>query len=302
MIRVNPTTALELQQQQLEFSQSPNGLKFWDNFYHDARQMSQVTRSAEVSTLRTAPTYLVTKEMYDLALYAARTMPNTPLTASDLPSIAGFCLYQEPSVAPDISGKVVSDAGFSWHLTIVGDKPGVFWVNYSDITDPRDAFYDPNLPTWAPRLLPIGSFFEPFGEGVPFDDILINQETTQEALDESLLYSRKVPLCLFALMQQTIVQTDTEKPERATRRRLQKANSPLQGNQIKVVRLRRLVRRDPKDGECRPVDWTHRWVVNGHWRMQPTKEGVKRIWIMPFVKGDPDLPLLIKPTVHHLVR
>ena len=70
---------------------------------------------------------------------------------------------------------------------------------------------------------------------------------------------------------------------------------------VKVIRLRHVTHKSPS-GESQPVDWSHRWVVNGHWRMQPTKTGVKRIWIMPHVKGPDDKPLVLKETVFVLDR
>lgn len=48
------------------------------------------------------------------------------------------------------------------------------------------------------------------------------------------------------------------------------------------------------------VEWSKRWMVRGHWRLQP--HGPKRaqrkpIWIDPYVKGPEDKPLDVRPTV-----
>jgi hypothetical protein len=50
-------------------------------------------------------------------------------------------------------------------------------------------------------------------------------------------------------------------------------------------------------------EWSHRWVVRGHWREQwYPSEGVHRlIWIEAFVKGPEDRPLIIKDTVFSVV-
>lgn len=45
------------------------------------------------------------------------------------------------------------------------------------------------------------------------------------------------------------------------------------------------------DEEKHSVDWAWQWAVRGHWREQPTKEGVKLIWIHPYIKGPEDKPL-----------
>jgi len=48
------------------------------------------------------------------------------------------------------------------------------------------------------------------------------------------------------------------------------------------------------------VNWTHRWLVRGHWRQQPHgfNRKLRRLkWIDPYVKGPEDKPLDIRPTV-----
>lgn len=46
--------------------------------------------------------------------------------------------------------------------------------------------------------------------------------------------------------------------------------------------------------------YSHRWIVSGHWRMQPCgphQSERKRIWINPHVQGPADKPLIIKDRV-----
>lgn len=48
------------------------------------------------------------------------------------------------------------------------------------------------------------------------------------------------------------------------------------------------------------VEWTKRWMVRGHWRLQPhgPKHSLRRAqWIDPFVKGPEDKPLDVRPTI-----
>ena len=48
------------------------------------------------------------------------------------------------------------------------------------------------------------------------------------------------------------------------------------------------------------VDWTHRWLVRGHWRQQPHgfNRQLRRLkWIDPYVKGPEDKPLDVRPTL-----
>jgi hypothetical protein len=48
------------------------------------------------------------------------------------------------------------------------------------------------------------------------------------------------------------------------------------------------------------VEWSHRWMVRGHWRLQPygpDHKLRKTIWIDPYVKGPEDKPLDIRLTI-----
>lgn len=72
---------------------------------------------------------------------------------------------------------------------------------------------------------------------------------------------------------------------------------------LRVVKVRRLA---PKESEVsRSVDWSCRWEVEGHWRMQwfPS-EGVHRpVYIHSYVKGPEDKPLKAKTeTIFSVVR
>jgi len=301
---LTPAQALEMQHEHLAFCQSRRGLHFWQSFHPNMTEVEALMiQRGETITLKTAQTYLVSEEMHGVALHAARSMPDAPIQREDLPSPSGFCLFAQRAVVPDVHNKPVSMAGFSWHLAGSPSGEGIFWIIYSDTTDQRDAYYHAGIE--APRLLPVGNQFEQFGKGIGFtpEEAAARQGGTVETVSEAVLHMRKLPLCLFALMQQTLVRTTEEKPQRTTRRRLAKAKSPLADKLVKVVRLRHVVHRDDEHTpESRHVDWTHRWIVNGHWRMQPTKTGVKRIYIMPFVKGPEGKPLVLKETVNVLER
>jgi hypothetical protein len=89
-------------------------------------------------------------------------------------------------------------------------------------------------------------------------------------------------------LQQKIVVTDPGILTRGARRRLERAGIV---EECRVVRLRKKEYAPRKEGESEPVDWAWQWAVNGHWRDQPTKEGIKLIWIHPYIKGPEHLPL-----------
>jgi len=123
MSRITASQALELQHEQFAFAQSHKGLRYWTSFSKmDSEDEARPFQAVEVVTLKLAPTYLVAEEMYQLALHAARSMPDVPLAEGDLPSPSGFCLLEQPIVAPDVHGKLVSMAGFTWHIAIRGAR------------------------------------------------------------------------------------------------------------------------------------------------------------------------------------
>jgi hypothetical protein len=52
--------------------------------------------------------------------------------------------------------------------------------------------------------------------------------------------------------------------------------------------------------EHQSVNWSHRWIVRGHWRNQPYGPGSelrKLIWVDAHIKGPEDRPLDVRPTL-----
>jgi hypothetical protein len=94
---------------------------------------------------------------------------------------------------------------------------------------------------------------------------------------------------LFMFMEQKIVAVDRHRPPRHERRRLKKERRPIWD--IKVVSLRRYAPSQLQEAGVGGVDWQCQWTVSGHWRKQPTNDGVKVIWIDPYIKGPEDKPL-----------
>lgn len=63
---------------------------------------------------------------------------------------------------------------------------------------------------------------------------------------------------------------------------------------IRVVTLRRREKQDRLPQEHGPIEWQHKWIVQGHWRKQwyPSVGENRPIYIESYVKGPEDLPLL----------
>lgn len=106
---------------------------------------------------------------------------------------------------------------------------------------------------------------------------------------------------LFLLLNQTLVQVEDEEVDRTTRRRAQRRGLPH--SKVTVIQLRR-TEGARQQGESM-VEWSHRWVVRGHWRWQACGVGRqerRRIWIAPFIKGPEDAPIIVTDKLYSLER
>jgi len=112
----------------------------------------------------------------------------------------------------------------------------------------------------------------------------------------------------WLLMSQTIVEQSKEKGDRAQRRRLERENCPTEVVVIQFRKRKYYNERGEETEESKKIDWSHRWLVGGHWRWQPYKDPIskgeikKRIWINPYVKGPEDRPLVMKDKIYVLAR
>jgi hypothetical protein len=96
-----------------------------------------------------------------------------------------------------------------------------------------------------------------------------------------------------AWLQQRIAIWSSARVERHRRKQIGREHRVPEPLDVKVVELRRLESQPRTPGLGEHVEWSCRWVVNGHWRNQPYKDSRKLIFIMPFMKGPADRPLKV---------
>src|SRR5262245_8116630 len=99
------------------------------------------------------------------------------------------------------------------------------------------------------------------------------------------------------LMAQRLAVTVKHQTDRPTRRRAAREGQHAP-DIYRVITLRRLMEDQEREHGERDVDWRWQWIVRGHWRKQPTNDGIKDIFIDAFVKGPADKPM--KPETHKL--
>lgn len=92
-----------------------------------------------------------------------------------------------------------------------------------------------------------------------------------------------------------------ERLPRAERRRAERRNRPVES--VTIMRLRR-AKHPTASGDHVPVDWTHRWIVRGHWRNQwyPSEQRHRQRYVIPHVKGPDDKPLHVTRKVVEFIR
>lgn len=272
-------------------------------------ELVPVMRETYIERLDAAETVWVSAEMMKLVGVAAESLPPHELHPTDLPMKSGFIYFDKPLVIPASPGSDIDTVSIKaavwWEAdSINGYLPGVevlWWV------DPRGAYLGHDTTEWGmPRwYLDTISGWSYGKDWQKHRHIRDPEHVAFDVPDMLHTWDARHLLSLWMLMKQRVAGTTRVEASRKLRRRAIRT-SPEFGT-ITVVDLRRQTTRDPdaperEEGDA--VEWSHRWVVSGHWRKQHyASEGVHRpIWISPFVKGPEDAPLILKDRVYRLVR
>lgn len=142
-----------------------------------------------------------------------------------------------------------------------------------------------------------GSSMAPIGSGMflPAGRPL----NTSESVRLGAMSAESAEMCRYArtmwtLMQQPLAEIGDLTPARAQRKRAQRIDQAA--GPIVIVTLRRTAHKS--NGEAN-VEWSHRWMVRGHWRRQwhPRLQAHRPIWINEHVKGPDDKPLVVQDKV-----
>jgi len=109
------------------------------------------------------------------------------------------------------------------------------------------------------------------------------------------MFASRFTATLFAFLRQKVVSFQDYSSPRATTRRFQRVvqtEAPL----VRVIQLRKREVRGRENGASEPYDWSHRWIVSGHWRKQwyPSRQRHEPLFIDSYVKGPDDKPLKVR--------
>jgi hypothetical protein len=220
----------------------------------------------------------------------ASTIPdNWRLSAERLPAQRGFFWFDKP-VLVDVDGVVPLPDILDAHGPSVYEAIG--WIPGLSTRGDHGVILSAFTKTPGRPLYP--THHSSMWEVESFGDLCKGMIQETNGWVETLSGLRLVRLfaaCL-AFLEQRILIAPHQRAERHARKRLERQGlvyEPL----IRVVELRRKQARTEYHGDAEPVEWSHQWIVSGHWRQQwyPSLNANQPVWIMPYVKGPEDKPL-----------
>lgn len=272
----------------------------------------------EDAKLTSADPFYVSGEMTELVDHARRDFKPEPLIEQDLMTDTGFVFFAKPLDVSDRYGAHTNVAAFSWAPIIVATEKGADRITNADMHELAakqvetfdDSAADPGTPIagigltlycttkidgWdersmgpPPELIPF--HLTPWWYGMSFDGNEVDETGKPTGAGEWW----RIVQATLRLSQQQIATRDELRPDRAERRR--NARLGFHERDVVVVRLRREAGAPHDDHVPGEANYSHRFIVSGHWRNQwyPASGVHRQIFIAPFVKGDESLPLVIR--------
>ncbi|MGH3582674.1 MAG: hypothetical protein ACRDUB_13890 [Mycobacterium sp.] len=246
--------------------------------------------SAESQAIRRAELFFVSRDMVDVALDAADSLPEwTPAIAAPCPT--GVLCWAKPAgvvpwnaLSPDDPAEVTWDALWWWSRPdgVLQLQPLSRLAKNPELLAP----YQVTSPLWATNPT------------LTVQPLVPRTAEADGAADASPLIS--VVGAAWLLMGQPTVAA-TRALEAPPRHRDDGAAIEPNSDQVSIIELRRPMS-PPREGEGSGADrqYHHRWWVGGHWRQQacgPNHADRRPKWIAPYVKGPEGAPLK-KDRVH----
>ena len=282
--------------------------------------------------LQVSSAYYIEPDMTDLVVFASAGMDETDVFRYDeLPTECGFAYFENPLVIRDVRGTDLFVNGVLWFSTRNFDpvsqeeRSGTMIMMLNDhFTTPDDIakeimsgslkhfdydIYRAVLGRWGVIGFEMLYDGQRIGPPIVVADLAKLAEIEAEGMvAHEFTNIRRQVHAFWLMLNQTITKVSDSEVPRAFARRAKKAKLP---GRVTVVRLRRHEHPEHGVGET-SVEWSHRWLVRGHWRWAPVSQhhplaepdgagGWKaRIWIRPAIKGPSDKPLHITSKVYSL--
>jgi hypothetical protein len=212
---------------------------------------------------------------------ASESMPPEPLHSDDPFAAEGWCLW--PHQLP-----IIESDGDEWPVLKGKSYRAVSWV-----VDRGILWY---MRWFRPSENGIPGL-EPFLASVPFPwEVERDYDYADERDVQRLLKA------FWAIVSQPVPGEIVERhASRSEQRRA--AREARVVDPVRVIQLRRRAESHAESADSH-VEWSHRWVVSGHWRNQwlPSRESHRLQYIAPYVKGPDDKPFVPKKVIYRVDR
>lgn len=271
-----------------------------------------------------AETCWMSHEMMDLVQHAMEGFDRRQeFTVEDAFIPHGFLVLPEPWLSADVHGKSMAQRAMLWKL----DEHGAVRLGDSD-DDTISYTYDTRLASEpGASIMPtlrITTLSHTWDEDDYTAEYADQHDMLKAAgIEWGVAHTTAIPLPLVsrvgdvggegdpqagwltfwrvtqALMAETIVTSERRKAARPVRREAQRLGYDFGAPRVIELRRPRQHEADPEGERVRDVNWTHRWIVRGHWRQQwyPSLKGHRQRWIGAYEKGPDNLPLVIRERV-----
>jgi len=297
--------------------------------------------------LSNTPCYFVKDEMTDLIMFASNKLDDTDLFDTNLvPSNKGCVYFEKPIELRDVRGRILLGNVLVWEKALLSNKEGkegIIVTLYNDVSRTPDdvaiTLLDRNNQNKNSQrnLQIVGRFHWIHSLSFVHGDVIgeLDKKPDEEEVAEmrNMIFNeqgnelielddeawekykqekitpytniKRLIYTYFLIMSQTLTAKTPERGDRAQKRRQERENLP---SEVLVIQFRKTRYTSAEGGEERNVNWSHRWIVGGHWRWQPYKDPAsggeikKRIWISPYVMGPDDKPLKTKERVYVLSK
>lgn len=287
----------------------------WLKYGAEAAAPSLIAYTHMIEDVLRADTVWMTTEMMDLTQRAMEGFHHEQqMSGDDLLIPHGFMVLPQPFYSADINGKLMADRAYLWRwvdalavVTAEHDSNGGISYTYdlnadglytvggiritvvSHIDDADDYSDDMLLPQLAERGIEWGIVHT---TAIPQPLIHRLSDTRGEG-DHDVGWLRFFRVA-HNLMGNRIVTSDRQQALRAFRRDAMRAGLDMGAPRIITLRRPNSQVADEERERTRDVEWTHRWIVSGHWRH--LADG-RQTWIGEYVKGPENLPLIVRERV-----
>jgi hypothetical protein len=238
-------------------------------------------------TLGEAEPVWVSHDIVELIDHARHSWEIEPVREADPFVGSAFCLLARPIWLDEGDGNHAPIRAIAWTNYHAEDRQtGSHWISlYSHVEDlePEDAAsIDPAV---GPLVL-VHTLQWQWGTMPLSDDRLDRGPILND--DPELLRHRATQQCQFVQTLWRLAQQFTTAKRRAPRplRRDYRRKTGRDIDDVTVITLRRqTIDYEEPDGDDPSWHYSVSFLVRGHWRNQPCKEGIRQIWIKPYVKG-----------------